>query len=131
MIAKLCGCKLLFVSVGAGPIYGRLSRWFVKKALASADFRSYRDNSTLQYLEKCDLLTGKDQVYPDLAFSLPEAFIRRGVNIKTRPVIGLGLMQEAGRYGVIGRARKLITLTWTVLQASSNGCLRMNTMCSC
>src|SRR5262249_49966506 len=47
LIAKVCRCKLIFVSVGAGPIYGFLGRRFVKSALSLADFRSYRDKSTM------------------------------------------------------------------------------------
>src|SRR5262249_43437918 len=47
LMAKLCRCKLLFVSVGAGPIYGALGRFFVKSALSLANFRSYRDKSTM------------------------------------------------------------------------------------
>src|SRR5574340_532246 len=39
--AKLARCKLLFVSVGAGPLYSRPGRFFVKTALSLADFRSY------------------------------------------------------------------------------------------
>src|SRR5271155_6051537 len=33
LIAKICRCKLLFVSVGAGPIYGTLGRLFVRSIL--------------------------------------------------------------------------------------------------
>ena len=51
LIAKACRCKLFFVSIGAGPIYGTLGRCFVKSVLSLADFRSYRDNSTMQYLK--------------------------------------------------------------------------------
>src|SRR5215831_1483026 len=51
LIAKACRCKLLLVSVGAGPISGTLGRWFVRSILSLADFRSYRDNSTRKYLE--------------------------------------------------------------------------------
>jgi polysaccharide pyruvyl transferase WcaK-like protein len=43
LAAKLRCCKLVFVSVGAGPIYSALGRWLVKSALSLADFRSYRD----------------------------------------------------------------------------------------
>src|SRR5713226_1232195 len=50
LVAKLCGCKLLYVSVGAGPISRPLSRWFIRSALSLADFRSYRDKSTKRYL---------------------------------------------------------------------------------
>jgi polysaccharide pyruvyl transferase WcaK-like protein len=112
LIAKICHCKLLFVSVGAGPIYGTLGRYFIKSALSLADFRSYRDNSTMQYLKSIGFRADNDRVYPDLAFSLPEAAIPNQ-EIKTReversyqdtdsrrPVVGLGLMEYAGKYSV-------------------------------
>jgi polysaccharide pyruvyl transferase WcaK-like protein len=99
--AKLCRCKLLFVSVGAGPIYSRVGRFFVKAALYLADFRSYRDQSTLQYLRGIGFRSGNDPVYPDLAFSLPETVIPRGHESEGRRlVVGLGLMEYAGKYSV-------------------------------
>jgi polysaccharide pyruvyl transferase WcaK-like protein len=101
LLAKICRCKLLFVSVGVGPIYGALGRWFVKSALSLADFRSYRDNSTIQYLNGIGFRTDNDQVYPDLVFSLPEAMISHPANKKSRrPVVGVGLMDYAGKYSV-------------------------------
>jgi polysaccharide pyruvyl transferase WcaK-like protein len=103
LIAKMCRCKLLFVSVGAGPIYGTLGRYFVKSVLALADFRSYRDNSTLQYLKGIGFRADNDRVYPDLAFSLPEAAIPHQDSKKIcRSVVGLGVMGNAGRYSVAG-----------------------------
>jgi polysaccharide pyruvyl transferase WcaK-like protein len=99
--AKLCNCKLLFVSVGAGPIYSRAGRSCVKAALSLADFRSYRDESTLQYLKGIGFQTGNDPVYPDLVFSLPESLIPQGHDREgRRRVVGLGLMDYAGRYSV-------------------------------
>jgi polysaccharide pyruvyl transferase WcaK-like protein len=101
MSAKLCGCKLFFVSVGAGPLYTRAGRFFVKAALSLADFRSYRDQSTRLYLEKIGFRAANDPVYPDLAFSLPEGLIPGSHdNPGARPVVGLGLMKYAGRYSV-------------------------------
>jgi polysaccharide pyruvyl transferase WcaK-like protein len=101
LIAKLCRCKVLFVSVGAGPLYSVLSRLFVKSALSLADFRSYRDKSTVRYLESIGFRTNNDRVFPDLAFSLPEAVIPHEDTTKRhRSVVGLGLMQYAGRYSV-------------------------------
>jgi polysaccharide pyruvyl transferase WcaK-like protein len=43
LLAKVRGCRLLFVSVGAGPIDTALGRALVKSALSLADYRSYRD----------------------------------------------------------------------------------------
>lgn len=93
VIAKLCRCKLLFVSVGAGPIRKRVSRWFVKWSLSLADYRSYRDRFSKEYLASIGFDTNGDAVYPDLAFSLPPALLpahrtREGRN----PVVGVGLM---------------------------------------
>jgi polysaccharide pyruvyl transferase WcaK-like protein len=102
LIAKLCGCKLLFVSIGAGPIYSTMGRYFFRSILRLADFRSYRDDTTLQYLRNIGLNVDGDRVYPDLAFSLPEAVIPRYpvVNYKHKTIVGLGVMQYAGKYSV-------------------------------
>jgi polysaccharide pyruvyl transferase WcaK-like protein len=99
-LAKLCRCKLLFVSVGAGPVYGALNRCFVRAVLSLADFRSYRDDSTKQYLKGMGFRVDKDRIYPDLAFSLPQAAIPHTNPKKDRPVVGLGVMMSAGRYSV-------------------------------
>jgi polysaccharide pyruvyl transferase WcaK-like protein len=101
LMAKVCRCKLFFVSVGAGPIYGALGRRFVKSALSLADFRSYRDKSTMQYLMDIGFRADNDRIYPDLAFSLPEAAIPKQETKKGgRSVVGLGLMVYAGKYSV-------------------------------
>ena len=108
LIAKLCGCKLLLVSVGAGPIYSGLGRWFIKLILSMADFRSYREHSTLEYLAGIGFCEDNDQVSPDLAFSLPETAIpRRGAYQSRRAVVGLGVMEYAGKYSV-GNANNMI-----------------------
>jgi polysaccharide pyruvyl transferase WcaK-like protein len=101
VVAKLRGCKLLFISVGAGPIYSRFSKFFVKTALGLADFRSYRDVLSLRYLESIGFVPTNDQVYPDLVFSFPQNVIPHENNSnKTKCVVGLGLMEYAGRYSV-------------------------------
>ena len=99
LLAKACRCKLLFVSVGAGPIYSALGRRFVKSALSLANFRSYRDKSTKQYLNGIGFDTPNDRIYPDLVFSLPETAIPNEDSRKTRRfVVGVGLMHYAGKY---------------------------------
>lgn len=101
LLAKLCRCRLLLVSIGAGPVYGPLGRWFVKSVLSLADFRSYRDDSSRKCLEDIGFSTACDHVYPDLVFSLPQAVIPppKATNGR-RPIIGLGLMGYAGKYSV-------------------------------
>jgi polysaccharide pyruvyl transferase WcaK-like protein len=101
LLAKACRCKLFFVSVGAGPIYGTLGRWFVKLALSLSDFRSYRDDSTVQYLKGIGFDSGKDRVYPDLVFSLPEEMIpHQHTGRSGRAIVGLGLMEYQWKYSV-------------------------------
>ena len=100
LVARLCGAKVLFVSVGAGPLYGILGRRLVKSALALANFRSYRDEASMAYLRSIGFGTNSDRVYPDLAFSVPKDMLPRGGNKTRRLVVGLGLMFYAGKYSV-------------------------------
>jgi len=98
LIAKLCRCRLLIVSIGAGPIYHPLSRWFIRSALSLAEYRSYRDSCSKQYIESIGFETNSDRVYPDLAFSLPEA-IMVGLDHREgqRSVIGVGVVDYYGQ----------------------------------
>jgi polysaccharide pyruvyl transferase WcaK-like protein len=92
VVAKLCRCKLEFVSVGAGPIRHSLSRVFVKAALGLADYRSFRDNFSRSYVEGLGIAK-KNTVYPDLAFSLPpDVTAHEHSTDNRRPVIGVGLI---------------------------------------
>ena len=100
LLAKACRCKVLFVSVGAGPIYGTLGRWFVKSALSMGDFRSYRDASTMEYLRGIGFNSDKDRVYPDLVFSLPQEMIPHQHARSSRAVVGLGVMEYQGKYSI-------------------------------
>jgi len=101
LMARLRGCKLLFISVGAGPLYSPLGRFFVKSALSMADFRSYRDDASMNCVKKSGFHTNGDRVYPDLVFSLPETAMPHVENgERRRRVVGLGLMEYAGKYSV-------------------------------
>jgi polysaccharide pyruvyl transferase WcaK-like protein len=101
LMAKLRGCQVLFVSVGAGPIRGALGRCLVKSSLSLADYRSYRDDSSMNYLKGIGVRTAHDHVYPDLVFSLPETLISPNAEEKrSRRVVGLGLMDYIGKYCV-------------------------------
>ena len=97
IVAKLRHCKLFFVSVGAGPIAHPVSRWIVKRAASLADYRSYRDSFSREYLARIGFDTSRDFVYPDLAFSLtPRRVGSRRLQGHSR-VIGLGLMDYYGQ----------------------------------
>jgi polysaccharide pyruvyl transferase WcaK-like protein len=110
IVAKLRGCKLLFVSVGAGPIRHPLSRWIVKAALSLADYRSYRDHFSQEYLEFIGFDASGDRVYPDLAFSLlgsePAATPRADRNGHEQ-VIGLGLMEYYGQHRTLADGERV------------------------
>jgi polysaccharide pyruvyl transferase WcaK-like protein len=105
LIAKICRCKVLFVSVGVGPVYSALGKYFVKSALSLADYRSYRDNASLEYLKRIGFTTNSDGIYPDLAFSLPQAVLpRHGDKRGKRSIVGLGLMVHGAMYRAVGPA---------------------------
>jgi polysaccharide pyruvyl transferase WcaK-like protein len=99
LIAKACRSKVLFVSVGAGPLYSRLGKYFVKMVLSLADFRSYRDKSTKWCLKDIGFQADNDRIYPDLAFSLSQvAIAHKYAKRDGRPIVGLGIMNYAGKY---------------------------------
>jgi len=93
--ARLAGCKVRFVSIGVGPLYERLSRQLVRWALGLADYRSYRDHVSKSRLEAVGFDTGKDRVFPDLAFSLPPSILGDGAaDRRPRRIVGLGVMNH-------------------------------------
>lgn len=69
--ARLAGARVLFLSVGAGPIVHPVSRMLMLRALRLADYRSYRDEASLDWARSVGIDVDADHVYPDLGFSLP------------------------------------------------------------
>jgi polysaccharide pyruvyl transferase WcaK-like protein len=104
LMAKLRRAKVLFVSVGAGPIYGSLGRTLLKGALSLADYRSYRDQSTADCLQSAGFDSSTDGIYPDLVFGLPEELAVPASKQSGRRVVGLGLMVYDGKLRVDDRA---------------------------
>lgn len=90
-LAALCRVRLVFLSVGVGPIHHPLSRWFLKTSLALAHHRSYRDEQSKQYLDKIGFNTDRDFVYPDVVFGLSQSNLVYGVQAGERRIIGLGI----------------------------------------
>jgi len=91
MLAALCRVKLVFLSVGVGPIHHPLSRWFLKRSLALAYHRSYRDEASRRYIEKIGFNIGHDAVYPDVVFGLSRSNLVPGRRAGQGHIVGVGL----------------------------------------
>jgi polysaccharide pyruvyl transferase WcaK-like protein len=91
------GARLIFLSVGVGPIVNRVSRFLMLKALKKADYRSYRETVAFDYLKSVGYDTSGDLLYPDLVFSLPKDTLPAPKAAAGKPfVVGLGLINYYG-----------------------------------
>ncbi|WP_170311925.1 polysaccharide pyruvyl transferase family protein [Sulfitobacter sabulilitoris] len=68
--ARLAGARIAFISVGAGPIRGRLSRRYLTWAAALAHHRTYRDEGSRDFMVSVGLDASHDLIFPDLALGL-------------------------------------------------------------
>ncbi|MEZ2130643.1 MULTISPECIES: polysaccharide pyruvyl transferase family protein [unclassified Sinorhizobium] len=95
LAARLRRIRIAFVSIGAGPIEHPLSRWFLKAAAQMAQYRSYRDDYSLQYVESIGVDVSRDWRYPDIAFRLP---VPDPLPVKndTHITVGVGVMDYHG-----------------------------------
>jgi polysaccharide pyruvyl transferase WcaK-like protein len=95
-LARLVGVKVVFVSIGAGPINHPLSRWLMKRTAGAAHYRSYRDTVSKTFIQSIGFDAGEDPVYPDVAFGLPMAASQRQDGDVHRLAIGVGVMAYGG-----------------------------------
>lgn len=95
ILARLMGKKMLFVSIGAGPIVHPVSRYLMKSAARMADYRSYRDEISRDYMKMIGLDVSSDAIIPDIAFDLPPSVMPTTSN-RRRGIIGIGLMSYNG-----------------------------------
>ncbi|MEV6105351.1 polysaccharide pyruvyl transferase family protein [Streptomyces sp. NPDC051940] len=68
---RLLGTRIALVGVGAAPIGNRPTRTLVRWSARLAAYRSYRDAPSREAMRAMGVDTARDEVYPDLAFSLP------------------------------------------------------------
>jgi polysaccharide pyruvyl transferase WcaK-like protein len=98
--ARLTGCRLAFLSVGVEGLRHPLTRFFIRTALSLASSRSYRDVQSRERLRAAGFFSEDDAVYPDLAFSLPEAMTRPAAQVSTgtkaRVAVGLYAYRDRG-----------------------------------
>jgi polysaccharide pyruvyl transferase WcaK-like protein len=89
---RLFGTKVALVSVGANVMRQRATRYLFAAAARLAHYRSYRDSSSRDAMQRMGLDTSKDEVYPDLAFSLPTP----SKNLQDLSTVGVGVMAYFG-----------------------------------
>jgi polysaccharide pyruvyl transferase WcaK-like protein len=105
LMAKLRHARVLFICVGAGPITSRAGGRLLRMSLSLASYRSYRDETSRECLRSVGVHTKRDLIYPDLAFSLPEAILPgdRSPLRDAKRVVGLGLMAYSPEHSGLGR----------------------------
>jgi polysaccharide pyruvyl transferase WcaK-like protein len=93
LLARCARAKCIFLNNGAGPLDASLSRWFIRRALAMANYVSLRDHASEEVLRKVGV-RGQIKVVADSAWGLrlPEGIARRRSESNTELVIGIAPM---------------------------------------
>lgn len=87
MISRFTGTKVAILSVGAGPIDRRLSKFFFRRVLNGVSYRSYRDSISSKLMESMGI-KGSHPVFPDLVYSLQLPAPKPAAPGGTRVVVG-------------------------------------------
>ncbi|MFD9358046.1 polysaccharide pyruvyl transferase family protein [Streptomyces sp. NPDC060031] len=94
---RLFGTRVALVSVGAAAIGNRPTRALVRWSARLATYRSYRDTPSRDAMRAMGVDTAHDEVYPDLAFSLPTLSASGPDKISVPPgPVGVGVMAFHG-----------------------------------
>ncbi|MFJ4716352.1 polysaccharide pyruvyl transferase family protein [Streptomyces sp. NPDC088785] len=91
---RLQRTPVALVGVGAAEIRSRPTRALVRWSARCAAYRSYRDGPSRDAMRAMGVDTGRDEVYPDLAFSLPAP--RPDAPTGTPGTVCLGVMDFHG-----------------------------------
>lgn len=92
LLARLSGVTAIFLNVGAHTITHPVSKFFIRRALSLANYRSFRDERTQRLVREIGFC-GMSSVFPDSAYSLnmsrlhPPSTTRIG-----KPIVGLAPM---------------------------------------
>jgi polysaccharide pyruvyl transferase WcaK-like protein len=97
ILARWAGVRCMFLNVGAGPLTGPLSKYFVRRALAAAQYVSLRDRESRDLLDEIGF-KGKCLVYPDSAYGLQFALPSNAIPLERRsqPIIGFAPLPYPG-----------------------------------
>lgn len=96
LAARLSGCQVGFVSVGAGPLRPGLPTLLVRATLKLAHYVSYRDETGRNSMKMAGVNVEGHGVVPDLAFSLPsvEPLVDASDSLDGRaPRVAIGAME--------------------------------------
>lgn len=91
---KIASTRLIFVSIGAGPVAHPLSRVFIRWASVLAAFRSYRDQVSHDFMKHLDVNPAQDFVSADIAFALPT--VPDEHRVSSDQCVGIGVMIYRG-----------------------------------
>jgi polysaccharide pyruvyl transferase WcaK-like protein len=104
LLGRLMGVRIIFASVGAGPIRHPVSRWLMKAAARAAHYRSYRDAVSKEFMASIGFDARRDPIYPDIAFRLPApAAPRPDASDDRQLTVGIGVMAYFGWRNDAGR----------------------------
>ncbi|MFI5692999.1 polysaccharide pyruvyl transferase family protein [Kribbella sp. NPDC051586] len=92
---RIVGARTAFVNVGANVARERSVRLLYTWGARLASYRSYRDEYSRDAMRQMGLDTSRDQVYPDLAFGLPEPADPAPVD-RAQRTVGLGVIAYHG-----------------------------------
>lgn len=94
-LARCAGTRFLCLSTGGGPLDAALSRYFVRAAVRSARYCSYRDIGTARLVESLGI-RGPHRVFPDMGFAFDVARYSRRSGLPAsadgRTIVGVNLM---------------------------------------
>lgn len=93
--ARVWRVRTALVGIGAGPLTHPVSRKFATVAVRLADYRSYRDGMSRDFVVKNLRGAEADSIIPDIAFSLPVPKVS-ALRTDPRPLVVVPIMQYAG-----------------------------------
>jgi polysaccharide pyruvyl transferase WcaK-like protein len=90
-LARTAGVRCVFLNVGAGPLTRPVSKFFVRRALCSADYVSLRDEKSQALVHDIGF-NGKTRAYPDSAYALEIATTAKARKAASQSIVGLAPM---------------------------------------
>jgi polysaccharide pyruvyl transferase WcaK-like protein len=95
LLARMAHVKCIFLNVGAGPLTHPVSKYFVRHALISSDYVSFRDEQS-KTLARDIGFKGKSDVFPDSVYGLDLYGLPTGRSVrKGNTIVGFAPMANS------------------------------------